>query len=326
MGFLSDIFDPGKQDRDRAAALGEEGIFRGGQVTGPGGISAGFDFSGGQANVNLGLGSFGGTLQDLQGLSAFGANQAQGGLPSALTDLSGRTQDRLGQINVDQFANQGGRQGLQSLFASSLKTAQADPFDLGSEISGRLRQLSERRNARRFNKFTDRLQRTGNLTSSVGTQRLGELESVEREEGLRQDLTGLQFGQSLQQDASRNVFGSFGGLEASGARQFGESFGLEQLGGNRALQQFGVGSSTFDSFLQNQRQGADIAFQGAGSAAGIAQLPLAFQQSLLQAGGAGSSTLFSAAGINQNNAQLAKSPFLEALNAAGQFAGSIQGG
>ena len=117
----------------------------------------------------------------------------------------------------------------------------------------------------------------------------------------------------------------FGALGERAQQQFGVASQLADTEGQRALQQFGVGSQTFDLSLQNQQVGSAQALAGAGGAGGIAQLPLAFQQALLQAGGAASGSFFGAAGVNQNNAQLAKSPLLEAIKAAGQVAGTVSG-
>lgn len=281
MGLLSRLFDPGKGARRAAQAKADQGIFRGGQSAGPGGIHAGFDFSGGRATSSSGLGSFASTLESLQGLSQQGIDQAGAGLPPEL----------LEQL---QF----GREGLGDVFKSSLATATSDPFALGEGISGKLRELSERRNSRRFNRFTDRLQRTGNLTSSAGTQRAGELEAQESEQGLRFDLAGLDAGRGLQSDAIGRLFGS-----------------------RRAIQ--GSGMAELQAMLAQQQQGANIGLAGAQGAAGIAQLPLAFQQALLQAGGTSSNSFFNAANVHSNASQNRTSPLLEALKAGGQFAAGL---
>ncbi len=326
MSIFSKLFDPGKEDRRRAAGLADQGLFTGGGATGPGGITAGFDFTGGQANVNLGLGSFAPLLGGLQGLSQSGIDQAQGGLPPGLMELIQNSIGGIGGVGTPQSnVNAQGTQGLGQIFQSALGTATADPFDLGADISSRLRSLSERGNARRFNKFTDRLQRTGNLTSSTGTQRLGELEALEREEGLKFDLAGLQAGQSIQKDAFGRALGSFGGLEASAGRTFGEQFQGAGFDVSKILSQFGVGAEGFGLNLANQQVGLQQATAGAGAAQNLAGLPIQFLQAMLGAGGASSSTFFNAAGINQANADLAKSPLLEAIKAAGQVAGTVSG-
>ena len=327
MGLFDKLFDPGRPDRDAAAGLAQQGIFTGGGASGPGGITAGFDFTGGQANVDLGLGSFEPLLGGLQGLSQSGIDQAQGGLPPEFMELLRSSIGGIGGVGTPQGnQNQLGTEGLSQIFQSSLGTATADPFDLGADISSRLRSLSERSNARRFNKFTDRLQRSGNLTSSTGTQRLGELEALEREEGLKFDLAGLSAGQSIQRDAFGRTLGAFGGLESSAGRTFGEQFQGAGFDVNKILSQFGIGAQGQQIGLQSQQVGLQQATAGAGAAQNLAGLPIQFLQAMLGAGGASSSTFFNAAGINQGNAQLAKSPLLEALKAAGGFAGAVAPG
>lgn len=326
MGFLSKIFDPGKGDRKRAKKLLDESVLRGGDISGPGGIGAGFSFDeGGAGTSQLSLGSFQQFLPQFQNLAGQGFEQAGAGIPG-LESLGQRTQDRLGNIDVQRFQNQQDFQGLGDIFQSSLATAQADPFDLGAGISERLRALSERRNQRSVNKFFDRLKSTGNLTSSAGIQRAGDLERNLFEQGLQFDLAGLQAGQGIQRDAFGRALGASGQREQIGARQFGEEFNLEQLGGNRALQQFGVGNEVLNAFLRNQQQGANIGSQGIQGGIALAQSPLAFLQAQLGIQSARSGTQGTAAAGFLNSAQQAKSPFLEALNAAGSFIGSVKPG
>ena len=326
MGFLSDVFDPGRGDRDRAAGLADEGIIRGGNFSGPGGIGGSFDFSGGKGTSSSSLGSFQSSLEGFQSLTASGINQAQGGLPPELSELAGNTIGELGEFDISQLTNEQDFAGLGSIFQNSVGVANSDPFALGSEVSAKLRALSERRNQRSVNKFFDRLKSTGNLTSSAGVQRAGDLERNLMEQGLQFDLAGLNAGQSLQQQAFQRAMGASQGREQIGARNFGESLGINQFADNAALQQFGVGSNLFSQFLQNQSQGANIALQGNQAAMNTAQLPLAFQQALLASQGQASNSLFGAAGVNQNNASMAQSPFLNALTTAGSFAGAIAPG
>jgi hypothetical protein len=307
MGFFSKLFDPGRDDRRAAASLAQQGIIKGGSATGPGGITAGFDFSGGRGSITSGLGSFQPALEQMQGASANFLNQAQGGLPPELAALAEGTIGRLGSIDVNRLSNESDFAGFGDIFQSALGTAQADPFDLGAGISERLRALSERRNQRSVNKMFDRLKSTGNLTSSAGIQRAGDVEN-----------------QLF--DAFARALGSSGAREGIGARQFGEEFGLEQLGGQRALQQFGVGGDMFSKFLQNQAQGTQLGLATNASAMATSQLPLAFLQALQGSTGQASNSLFAASGINQQNAAMAKSPFLEALKAAGSFASGIAPG
>jgi hypothetical protein len=276
MGFLS-FLDPGEEDRAAAADLAGQGVIEGVNVSGPGGITAGTGFADGQSTTELGLGSFDPLLTGAQGIAQQGFAQAGAGF--------------------DEFNQFGDFGGLGQIFQQALGTASADPFDLGADVSQRLRQLSERRNQRTINKTFDRLFAGGNLGSSAGVARAGDLERNIFEQGLQFDLAGLEAGRGIQKDA------------------FGRALGAQQGRGN-----------IFEAFLRNQAQGANIGFGGIGAASGLAQLPLAF----LQAGGnqaaLASNSLFGAAGVNQTNAANARSPFLEALNAAGGIASSVAPG
>jgi len=277
MGFFSDIFDPGADDRDAAAAAAEQGVITGTGASGPGGITAGSTTADGVTTTEFDLGSFNPLLGSAQSTAQMGFDQANRGFGDF--------------AQFDQFG------GLGQMFQQALGTASADPFDLGADVSQRLRQLSERRNQRTVNSTFDRLFAGGNLGSSAGIQRAGNLEQNIFEQGLQFDLTGLQAGQSLQKDA------------------FGRAMGAVQGQGN-----------IFQNFLANQAQGANIGFGGIASAAGLAQLPLAFQQATNQSASLASGSQFGLAGVNQQNAAMAKSPFLEALNAAGGIASSITPG
>ena len=320
---MSSVFDPGKKDRRRAASAADQAKISGGAFSGPGGIGGSFSFGGGQTSSESSLGSFAPTLEQLQSLSSFGFNQAQGGLPPEFQALGATTMDTLGAFDIRQLQNQSDFEGLGEIFQSSLGTAQADPFDLGAGISEKLRQLSERRNSRLVNKTFDRLKASGRLGTSGGAGIAAELEQNLVEQGLQFDLAGLQAGQGIQRDAFGRVMDSSQQREQIGSRFFNESMGMNQFAQNAALAQFGVGNSMFDSFLRNQQQGANIGFGATGAGMSLAQLPLAFQSANLAAAGTASDSLLRAAGIHGQNAANAKSPFLEALNAAGQFAGNI---
>lgn len=274
---LFDFLDPGKEQREAGVAQAEEAVIEGTGVTGPGGISAGTQFADGQATTQLGLGSFAPFLSALQGLGQQGIGQAGQGF--------------------DEFAQQSDFAGLGDIFQGALGTATADPFDLGADVSNRLRELSARRNDRNINRQLSRLQASGTADSVSGIFQKSETAQNLREQGLKFDLAGLQAGQSLQKDAFGRALGAVGGR-----------------------------GNIFQNFLANQRQGADIGFGGVASAAGLSQLPLAF----LAGGGAEASrlsnSLFGASQSNLNAAEMAKSPFLEALNAAGGIASSIAPG
>ncbi len=99
---------------------------------------------------------------------------------------------------------------------------------------------------------------------------------------------------------------------------------LQLLGEGLQQQAFGQVQGLNQFQLANQQVGSNQALAGTQGASNLSQLPLSFLQANLAAGGQASNTQFAAAGVNQGNAQLATSPFLEALGAAGQFAGAIR--
>jgi hypothetical protein len=88
MGLLSKLFDPGKKDRQRAAARADQAQVVGGSATGPGGLRTGFSFdSGGRATQTSDLGSFAPFLAQLQGLGGQQLAGAGAGLPPELQSL-----------------------------------------------------------------------------------------------------------------------------------------------------------------------------------------------------------------------------------------------
>lgn len=316
---MSSVFDPGKKDRKRAAALAQQGIMTSGQLSGPGGIGGDFSFKDGNIRSNLSLGSFAEFLPQLQGIAGSLFEQAGGGLPPELRQLGEGTIDRLGDINVQRIQNQGDFDKLGELFGARADFAQRDVFDVGDEFSSRLRKLSERKNQRLVNKTFDRLKRSGKLGTTGGAGIASELDANLFDEGLKFDMAGLDFGSRELSRAFGEALGASGMREQIGARQFGEEMALEQLGGERALQQFGVGSSMFDQFLRNQQQGMQLGMGAMAGAQSLSMMPLQFLQALQGMGTAASNTYFGAAGVNAQNAANARSPFLDALNAAGSF-------
>jgi hypothetical protein len=320
---MSSIFDPGKKDRNRAATAAAEGVFSGGNITGPGGISAGFDFSGGKVTSNLSAGGFQPVIEAFQ---QFGAD-AIGGiggfeLPPELKELGLNTIAELGDIDLKSMGGKKDLAGLGKIFDRSVTTASKDPFELGSEISDRLRGLSERRNNRLVAKTFDRLKASGKLGTTGGAGIAGELDATLQEQDLKFDLAGLDFGQRQIGDAISAAFGASQGREGIKSRMFQESAGIEQLEGNRALQQFGVGDQLFQDFLAGQHQTlqtGQVGLAATGMAGNLSQLPLAFMQAMQNAGTAASNTNFAQAGVFQNNAAMAKSPFLEFMNTVGEL-------
>ena len=318
------LFDPGKGARRQAKRFGRQGVFTGGGFTGPGGGFAGFDFTNNRLSGDLSLGGdFQNLLTGFQGLSQAGLDQAGSDIPESLRNAGAGAIEGLNFGGIDRLTQEQDFAGFGDVFQSSLDTAQADPFELGAGISEKLRALSERRNQRGVNKMFDRLRSTGNLGSSAGIARAGDLERNIFEQGLQFDLAGLKAGQGIQQDAFGRLLGSSGSRGQIGSRDFGEQFAEEQLRGDRTLQQFGIENSLFDSFLRNQAQGAGIAGGAAGVSQNIQGIPLQLMQALLASGTTASNSIFQGANVFNNAAALSNDPFAEAINAAGGLAAGI---
>jgi hypothetical protein len=139
------------------------------------------------------------------------------------------------------------------------------------------------------------------------------------------DLAGLQAGQSIQQNALGALFGASQNLQGIGQQLFGEQLSGQQLLSQFANQRFGMGATAHQLELAQQQQGFSQGTGAVASAAGLSQLPLAFQSAQLAAQGLKSQTDQGAAGVNLTAASQAKSPFLEALTAAGTFIGNVKG-
>lgn len=323
MGLLDKLFDPGKKYRDAAGNYANQGVIKGFNFSGPGGIGGNFNFAGGRGRGSSDLGAFGPVFEQLlaQGAGGIGG----GGVTDELRGLAGGTIDRLGSMNVDQISGQQDYDTLGGIMQSSASLAQKDPFELGATISDKLRMLSERKNQRLVNKMFDRLQSTGNLTSSAGIQRAGDMERNLFEQGLQFDLAGLEAGQGMIRDAFGRVMGAGQAREGIAGRTFGESFAMEQLGGNRAMQQFGVGSQLFGMDEESRRLASQMGLANIQAAMGVQQIPLNQLMAFANMTGLASGSQFNAASVMQGNAATAKSPWLEALNAVGQFAGNISG-
>jgi hypothetical protein len=324
MGFLDKLFDPGKKDRRAGQQAAADATFTGGSTTGPGGITSGFDFSGKRGTTQFGLGSFDPLLQGLQQAGAAGLSQSQAGLPPHLQALFASAQEDLATPHLAHTDLGSTMGGLQQLFQSQLGTATADPFALGSSVSERLRALSERRNKNEVQNQLAQLQQSGRLGASFGVAEAFETQARQDRQGLEFDLAGLQAGQGIQQNALAALFGASQGIQNVGAQQFGQQLSGQQLLADFANARFNQGSLAHQLELAQKQQGFQQGTGAVQSAAGLSQLPLAFQNALLQAQGLKSDVDLGRATTNMQAASLAKSPLLEAVNTVGQFFSPIQ--
>lgn len=324
---MSSLFDPGKDDRNAAAAAAQKGVITGSSFSGPGGLGGNFDFSNGHGSFSGELGAFQSSMDNMLAASQQGFSQATGGLPPEMLALAGQTMDGLGAVQTpESMLNRNNFQGFQDVFNANQKTAVTDPFDLGSTISDKLRQLDERKNQKLVNKTFDRLKASGKLGTTGGAGIAAELDANLFDQGLKHDLAGFGAGMDMRNQAFGMMQGANQGMEGIAGRNFAEGMAKAGFDKDTIMKQYGVGANTFDQFLKNQLQGMNIGMAGSTGAAGIAQLPLSMQQAIMGLSTSASNSNFAMAGVHGQNAANAKSPFLEALNAAGSFVGNVMPG
>jgi len=327
MGFLSDLFDPGKQNRDAASQFTRDAQVTGGSASGPGGISAGFNFdSNGRGSINTGLGSFNPLLGQTQGLANFGFGLAQQGLGQGLQDLGAGAIGDMQGVDLQRFGNFGGAQALQSILGGSAGIASANPFALGQGVTEQLRGRSTRSNQNLVNQKFDKLFASGGLSNSVTREQVtGDLSRQLDDQDLGFQLAGLDAGRGMQQEAFGRSMGAFGGLEGFGSRLFGEGAQQTQLNAGLAQSRFGIGQALQQMQIQQMMAGGQLGQGALGAGMSLSQLPLQFLQSMMSAQGLRSDAALGAAGAQSQLASQASSPLLGALGAVGQFGSAIGG-
>lgn len=308
MGFFSDLFDPGRSDRRQAGNLANSALLQGGAINGPLGLSGGFGVSGsGAINSNLSLGQFGPLLEQLLGGASGSLGGLGQGLPPSLTSAGADARAGLGP------ALQGELGDLSGIFQSALGTINQDPFELGAQVTDRLRPGLERAQGTLRNNTFDKLFSSGSgAVSSAASPVLEGLQRTFGEQNAALDTQGIQIGQSLRQNAIGQAFGSLG-----------QSQNILGMNATRGLQGFGVESELFGLGQRADESRTNIGTGLLNAGAGLSQLPLAFQSALAGLQGLRSNSALGAAGVHQGNASMARSPFLEALTAAGGFASNI---
>ena len=75
--------------------------------------------------------------------------------------------------------------------------------------------------------------------------------------------------------------------------------------------------------MNNQRQGSEIAFNAINGSINTANIPLSFQAAAMNNSATASNSNLGAAGVHQQNAASAESPWLNALTTVGTAAGGI---
>jgi hypothetical protein len=206
MGFLSSIYDssfftPGKKDARQARRILRGTSFSQGQMTGAGGLSAGFGFDDqGRMSTTQSLGQFQPLFEQMLGLSG---------------QFLGRAGDMANNLDA-QFDPQ--RQGFQDIFATASQIAAQDPLERGRQVSDILRQRRAGSARQEINNTFDRLFASGGLFNQVTREQTLDAESRRlADEDLGFEMAGLNFGEQSVQ----NAFNRAAGASASG-------LGLEQ--------------------------------------------------------------------------------------------------
>lgn len=330
--FLGKIFDPGKGARQDAGRIVDDPrsqIIGGGAGVPALNLESSFNFDQwGQPYGTTNLGMFGPVAWGL-------LNQATNNLGQPATNLDFLTHlfsQQVGQTprfdpvygtinpNAELLA------GMQSLFGSSLGTAGASPFALGSQATKALQAGALPEQKRATFSAMDRLFQKGRLGSTGGANVMGRLAEAQQKEDLDFQVAGFNLGRGMKQDALSALQAAFAGSESLLGRVFNQHLANQNLGLAAAglggdlfsrLMQGGIGLG--DLLMQNRIMGQNMNIQGIGSAAGLAQLGIPFQELMLRAATAQSNANLARAGAFQQQAAQTPSPVLGGIDALGSF-------
>jgi hypothetical protein len=322
MGWLSNLLDPGKKDRQRAGAAAGAAQFDSLNAFGPMGLSAMFSSNNGNPRSSYGLGQFQPMATNLLGMAQGGLNISGAGLDPRLLGLGNQAINAIGMNAPSSIGNQWFTGGLGQMFQQAMGTANADPFDLGQQTTDLLRQRAVRSNQNAVSNEFSRLFASGGLSNqAVREQVTNQMSENLDQQDLGFQIAGLEQGRMLQGDAVNRMMGAFGALESNAARRFGEQISSSELLRQNALSRFGVGMDLQNALLGQMGFGANLATSLLGASTGLTQLPIAFQNAALNAQGVKSNADLGAAGVHATNAANARSPLLEGINAIGSFMG-----
>lgn len=206
MSFLDNMFNPGKTHIKRANRALRTAGFRGGYMTGVGGLRGGFSFDDeGNLQSHQSLGQFQPLFEQLLG-------QSQGAF--------GRAGEGFAEY-TDRFDPM--MQGMGEIFAHAQRIAAMDPLERGEQITDLLRQRASGSAQRGIQDTFDRLFRSGGLSN----QRMREdvLDAQSRrlaDEDLGFQMAGINFGEQSVSNAFQRALGSQGSM-------LGTTLSLENL-------------------------------------------------------------------------------------------------
>ena len=319
MGLLDDLFDPGKKDRNRAANAAEQGVIDNFSFNGPGGSFARFT-----------NGSFGTGIGDLQPLrdaflqQAFGRLDGGGGIPEVLSSAAGGALPDLANPNLDTSGfDPGLLQAFQGGINDQLGIINQDPQALAANRFALLEDQAATPERQATIDLADRLFSGGRTGTTGGQQDITAFARGLDEARTGRQVAALDFGLAQQAGARNSLAQLFGAGQSLIGNQFNRNVTANELSASRARDRFSLAQGLLQgSFGQRDRNFNEAL----GFTSGIQSLdnqPLAGFQAALASEALRSKSQFRLADIFQSNSALAKSPLLEAVNAAGQFVGTV---
>jgi len=226
MGFFSNLFDPGKDDRNEAGQMARDAVIDN--------VSASGAFGGGSFNdgrFTSDLGQFGGIFEQIMGQLGTSGEAGQqnfanlfGAGGAATSALSG---DFMDPALLEQITGT-----IQSGLGTLGQTAQqlgAGQLDISNQIAAP-REL-EARQALAQNLFAQG--RGGSTGGQLQTEGLGRVQS---DAALKREMMANQFGMDVRQQALGQV-----------NQGFGQIFQAKSAADQRALQRFGIAGNLFDA-------------------------------------------------------------------------------
>jgi hypothetical protein len=287
MGFFSKLFDPGKEERQRAQQLAEQGKIEGGQWTGPGGMTGDWGFKDGQATGGFGLGMWADPQQQLIQqslgmLGGLGGYQQQavnpgmfGGAHTPFGAVGGpnwyqgmpQFQQQLGGISsaMGQLGAPGtqgfGMPGMQQNFMQNLQTAGQSPAALGRGYADMLHASEAGREQRGTRDFIEKVYGSTMGATSGAAERLGLHDKMLSEAYSGRERAGLEFGQAQQQFAQQQLVPGFGAMGQEYGRRFGEQLEGQQFLGNVLGKQADIAKMGYDPFRNLAQQQGQFGIQ-----------------------------------------------------------------
>jgi hypothetical protein len=328
MGFLSRLFDPGKDDRAAGIAASREGALRDFNIQG--GLF-GASRQGQNFNINVDP-----RLQQVQGqlLQQAGGQQGPNPLFSQFQGASQGIQQGLGQFGIGQnFAggpfdpNRSISRGLNRAAFQQLGAAQQGIGQIANQQLGLLRDQARPFEQEAMGRLNQQLfgsgqgAVTGSAQQELGGGRLAQAfgRGLGQADVARQ-LQATGFAQQQQQNQFANARALFGQTQGIQNQGFAQAFQGNQFNAGLLGQQQGINQQIFQAGLGSQQQGFGQQLQALNAATGINQQGLAAFQTGLGAEVARSNAQLGVGGNIQTAAASTPTPFADIV---GGLAGGL---